>query len=268
LTNKHVVSDTAAEYTVFFNDGSKIAAKVLARDPYQDLAVVKIEKKNLPTLPFADSSDIDIGQGVIAIGNALGEFKNTVSVGIVSGLGRSVSAVGDTGTEDLQGLIQTDASINQGGSGGPLLNLHGEVIGINTAIASDAENIGFAIPVSKAKRDIENVKTHGRIIYPFIGIRYAIVTKAMQEEKKLSVDHGAILVSGDREPAIVAASPAEKAGLKEGDIILMIDGQTVDQDRTIADVVQQRSVGDKITIKILRCKDEMTAEVTLAERKQ
>src|SRR3989338_5943037 len=268
LTNKHVVSDTAAEYTVFLNDGTKVPAKVLARDPFQDLAVVKIEKENLRVLPFADSSAVDIGQGVIAIGNALGEFRNTVSVGIVSGLGRTVAAKGgDIGIENLDELIQTDAAINPGNSGGPLLNLHGEVIGINTAMASDAQNIGFAIPVNKAKRDIENVKTHGRIIYPFIGIRYAIITKAMQDEKKLSVDYGAILVSGDGEAAVVTGSPAEKAGLKEGDIILMIDRQKIDQDHTVGSIVQEHSVGDMVILKILRDKKEMNIDITLAERK-
>ena len=268
LTNKHVVSDTAAEYTVFLNDGTKVPAKVLARDPFQDLAVVKIEKENLRVLPFADSSAVDIGQGVIAIGNALGEFRNTVSVGIVSGLGRTVAAKGgDIGIENLDELIQTDAAINPGNSGGPLLNLHGEVIGINTAMASDAQNIGFAIPVNKAKRDIENVKTHGRIIYPFIGIRYAIITKAIQDEKKLSVDYGAILVSGDGEAAVVTGSPAEKAGLKEGDIILMIDRQKIDQDHTVGSIVQEHSVGDTVILKILRDKKEMNIDITLAERK-
>ena len=190
ITNKHVVTDTEAEYTVLLNDGAKLPAKVLARDPFQDLAILKVvpPPSGLVPLELGDSDGIKIGQTVVAIGNALGEFRNTVSVGIVSGLQRSIVAESQSGVEELQELIQTDAAINPGNSGGPLLNLRGEVIGINTAIARGAENIGFALMINKAKRDIESVKSIGRIAYPFIGVRYVTVNKEIQEKNKLPAD--------------------------------------------------------------------------------
>jgi len=158
VTNKHVVSDQEAQYTVLTNDGNKYSAKVLFRDPAQDVAVLKIDAVDLPTVKLGNSDDLEIGQTVIAIGNALGEFRNTVSAGIVSGLMRSVTAGGGGFSEQLEQLIQTDAAINPGNSGGPLLNLYGQVIGINTAVANNAENIGFTIPINKVKQDIVNVK--------------------------------------------------------------------------------------------------------------
>ncbi|MCX6812941.1 MAG: trypsin-like peptidase domain-containing protein [Candidatus Azambacteria bacterium] len=157
LTNKHVVQDTAAEYTVFTNDGKKYSAKVLARDPNIDIAVIKISASNLPTIKLGDSDSIQVGQTAIAIGNALGEFRNTVNVGVVSGLSRNITASGSGGlTETIHNVIQTDASINPGNSGGPLLNLRGEVMGINTAIAQNAQSIGFAIPINQVKEIISN----------------------------------------------------------------------------------------------------------------
>ena len=167
LTNKHVVLDKEAEYTVLTNDGKKFPAKVIARDPGQDLAIIKIEGNNFPVVKLGNSNDLQIGQTVIAIGNVLGEFRNSVSVGVISGLGRTISASGGGFYETLEDVIQTDAAINPGNSGGPLLDLKGEVIGINTAMALEAENIGFAIPINQAKRDIEQVKTTGKITYPF-----------------------------------------------------------------------------------------------------
>lgn len=157
LTNKHVVVDTAAEYTVFTNDGKKYSAKILARDPNIDIAVIKISASNLPTIKLGDSDSIQVGQTAIAIGNALGEFRNTVNVGVVSGLSRDITASGNGGlTEKIYNVIQTDASINPGNSGGPLLNLRGEVMGINTAIAQNAQSIGFAIPVNQVKKIVND----------------------------------------------------------------------------------------------------------------
>ena len=268
LTNKHVVVDKEAEYTVLMNDGGKIAAKVLARDPLQDLAVLKIEGSNFVALRLGDSSGVKIGQSVIAIGNALGEFRNTVSVGVISGLQRSVVAAGSPeGPEALQELIQTDAAINPGNSGGPLFNLRGEVIGINTAIAQGAENIGFALPINKAKRDLENVKRHGRIIYPFLGIRYTTVTKELVDKLKLGRDYGALLKGGEGEPAIVVGGPADKAGLKEGDIILELGGQRVDQNNAVASVMEKYQVGDEVKLKVFRKDSEFEIAVKLEERK-
>mgnify|MGYP001605692181 CR=1 FL=1 len=271
LTNRHVVADTGAEYTVFLNDGTKLAAKVLARDPVQDLAVMKIDPPGgggLPVLSLGDSAGVEIGQSVIAIGNALGEFRNTVSVGVISGLQRTVVASSPgTGSESLAELMQTDAAINPGNSGGPLLDLRGEVIAINTAIAQGAENIGFAIPINKAKRDIESVKSFGRIVYPFIGIRYHIITKDIQARQNLPVDYGALVAGDANEPAVVPGSPAEKAGLKANDIILEFNGEKIEASNTLAAIVGKYKVGDRVTLKVRRGADTIELSVVLEERK-
>ena len=172
LTNKHVVFDTAAEYTVVTNDGKEYAGHVLARDPISDIAVVKIEAKDLPVIALGDSTKLELGQTVIAIGNALGMFRNSVSKGIISGMARSISAaLGTEGEmEHLRGVLQTDVAINQGNSGGPLINLNGEAIGINTAIIFGAQNIGFAIPINWAKQDLDDITKFGRIVKPFLGL--------------------------------------------------------------------------------------------------
>jgi serine protease Do len=268
ITNKHVVADTVADYTVLLSDGSKKPAKVLARDPMQDLAVLKIEGSGFVYLRLGDSSKVKIGQTVIAIGNALGEFRNTVSVGVVSGLERAILASGAaTGPEMLQELIQTDAAINLGNSGGPLLNLRGEVVGINTAMAQGAENIGFSIPVSKAVRALDSVKKFGKIITPFLGVRYIAITKDLAEAQKVARDYGALLKSVDGESAVTAGSPAETAGLKEGDIVLEFNGTRINQEHSLAPLIQNQSVGDTITLKVFRDGKEIEVKVTLEERK-
>ncbi|MBX4201062.1 trypsin-like peptidase domain-containing protein, partial [Candidatus Parcubacteria bacterium] len=191
LTNKHVVSDKEAEYTVLTSDGTEFSAKVVALDPVQDLAVIKLQSDaTFPAIKIGDSSGIQIGQGAIAIGNALGQFSNTVSVGVVSGLGRTVSASGAQGfSETLEGIIQTDAAINPGNSGGPLVNLRGEVIGINTAMADNAQSIGFAIPINIAKKDIDQIIKTNKIVYPFLGVRYVAVDEQVKEKYNLPVDY-------------------------------------------------------------------------------
>lgn len=268
LTNKHVVADKEAEYTILMNDGRKMPAKVLARDPIQDLAVLKIEGSGFLILKLGDSDSVKIGQTAIAVGNALGEFRNTVSVGVVSGLQRSIVAQGaSSGPEVLQELIQTDAAINPGNSGGPLLNIRGEVIGINTAVASGAENVGFALLINKAKRDIENVQKHGRIIYPFIGVRYAVVTKELAEKLKLGRDYGALLRASEQEPAVILGSPADKAGLKNGDLILEINKERLVPDHTLASIIQKYQVGDELILKVFRDGKEFEVKVNLEERK-
>lgn len=270
ITNRHVVSDTSAEFTALLNDGSKRTAKVLARDPLHDLAIMKIEGKDYPTIPLGNSQEVKIGQGVVAIGNALGEFRNTVSVGVVSGLGRTVVAGGaGIESETLQELIQTDAAINPGNSGGPLINIRGEVIGVNTAVASDAENIGFAIPIEKAKRALASVQKSGKIIYPFLGVRYTAITRERAEAEKLAKDYGALVSKGPGgEAAVVLGSPAEKAGIKEGDIILEIQGERIDQLHTLASILQKYHVGDEVTLKVFRDGKESEFKATLTERKE
>lgn len=268
LTNKHVVEDEKAEYTVLTNDGNKYPAKVLARDPVQDLAVIKIEKTGLTPAALGDSDGIKLGQTAIAIGNALAEFRNTVSVGVISGLARSITAQGFGSSEDLNDLIQTDAAINPGNSGGPLLNLRGEVIGINTAVASGAQSIGFAIPINHAKRDIDSVKKNGKIVAAYIGVRYIAVTPEIAEKQKLEVDYGALVRGSDEGPGVVVGSPADKAGIRAEDIILEINGVKIDKDRSLSSLVQQYSVGDKVSLKIQRGKQKLTVSATLEERPQ
>jgi len=279
LTNKHVVSDDTADYTVFTNDGKSYPANVLARDPVQDLAIIKIDQektinkdgsfsvKSFPAVKLGDSDKLQIGQTVIAIGNALGEFRNTVSVGVVSGLGRTISASGGGISETLEDIIQTDAAINAGNSGGPLLNLAGEVIGIDTAMVEQAQSIGFAIPINKAKRDIEQVKTLKKIVYPFLGVRYVIINDQIQKDNNLDVAYGAWIQKGSQgEAAVSTGSAAEKAGLKEGDIILEFNNEKITADNDLTKILEKYNPGDKITLKVLRDKKEQNIEVVLGER--
>ncbi len=266
LTNKHVVSDEKASYTVFTNDGKKYDATVLARDPVQDLAVIKISATNLPTVELGDSDSIELGQTAIAIGNALGEFRNTVSAGVISGLARNVTASGGGSVETIHGVIQTDAAINPGNSGGPLLNLRGEVIGINTAVVSGAQNIGFAIPINRAKRDIESVKTKGEIQVPFLGVRFVPVTSDLAEKEKLPADYGALLRGNEDGPAVEPNSPAAKAGLRAEDIILELNGRKITRDLLLTDVISEFNVGDAVTLKVSRGGREITLKAALAKR--
>ncbi len=269
LTNAHVVFDKEADYTVLTNDGKKYPAKVLARDTVRDLAIIKIDGHGFPTLKLGNSDDLQIGQTVIAIGNALGEFRNTVSVGVISGLGRRVTAAGGGIIQTLEDVIQTDAAINKGNSGGPLLNLKGEVIGVNFAMAAGAENIGFAIPINQAKRAIEQVKKFGKIVYPFLGIRYIIIDEEIQRQNRLPVNYGAWVQKGEKgEPAIFPGSPAEKVGLKEGDIILEFNGEKITTENPLAKIIMKYTPGEKVILKILRGGKEKTIEVTLAERSE
>jgi serine protease Do len=267
LTNKHVVSDTGADYTVLTNDGKKYDAKILARDPVQDLAVIKIDAADLPVVALGNSDSIKLGQTAIAIGNALGEFRNTVSVGSISGLSRSVTASGGSfGSEVLQNVIQTDAAINPGNSGGPLLNLKGEVIGINTAMASGAQNIGFAIPINQAKRDIQSVKTTGSIKIPYLGVRYIAVTVDIAKSQKLPVDYGALVRGTQDGPAVIKDSPAAKAGLQAEDVILEVNGVRVNEDNSLGSLIQRHNIGDTITLNVRRGDKTLDVSVTLAER--
>lgn len=266
LTNKHVVSDKEAEYVVIMTDNKEYNAKVLARDPVQDLAIMKIEGgNNFKPLKLGSVDDIQIGQTVIAIGNALGRFQNTVSVGVISGLGRTIVATGpDFATERLEDIIQTDTAINRGNSGGPLINLKGEVVGINTAVSTEGENIGFAISIDKAKRSIEQVKTLGRISYPYMGVRYIILNKEISKARDIEVDYGALIV-GDDEPAVVDGSPAQKAGIKEGDIILEINGEKITENNSLAKIISKYNPFESLNLKILRDGQEIYLNIILGE---
>ena len=269
LTNKHVVADKNAEYTVLMNDGKKYPAQVLARDPVHDLAIIKIKANHLRILPLDDSDKLQIGQTVIAIGNALGEFRNTVSVGVISGLRRSITA-GGAGivAEHLNNVIQTDAAINPGNSGGPLLDLNGKVVGINVAVAQGAQNIGFTLPINLAKKDIQQVKKNGQITYPFLGVRYVMINQEIKEKNHLSVDYGALIIRGQSptDLAVVPGGPADKAGLQENDIILKIDGIKIDQRNPLSEVIQKKNVGDWVTLEILHRGKSKTVKVKLGSR--
>ena len=269
LTNRHVIVDPNAEYTVITDDNKKYKAEVLARDPVDDVAIIKIDGGNLPIVTLGDSSKIDLGEPVLAIGNALGLFKNTVSSGIISGLSRSIQAAIDpVHMQELRGLIQTDAAINPGNSGGPLVNLDGEAIGINTAIVFGAQNLGFAIPINFANRDLTDVKKFGRIRRPLIGLRYLTVTEDMKEKMKLPVGYGAlVLTQGHHAPSIVKGGPADKADIKEKDIILECNGEKITPEKTIQDFLEEMEVGDTLNLKILRKDKEINAKVVLTERK-
>ena len=267
LTNKHVAADAKADYTVLTNDGKKYEAKVLARDPAQDLAILKIDTNGLPAAALGDSDEIKLGQSAIAIGNALGEFRNTVSVGVISGLARNITASGQSiGTETIQGVIQTDAAINPGNSGGPLLNLRGEVIGINTAIVSGAQNIGFAIPINQAKRAIKSVKETGSIKVPYLGVRYLMLNEEIAKSQKLPVQNGALVRGTTEGSAVMPDSPAAKAGLQAEDIILEINGEELTQDKTLSFIIQKYNIGDALSLKVRRGEKIVTINVTLAER--
>ena len=257
LTNRHVVEDSEAEYSVVTNDNKKFKAKVVARDTINDMAVLKIDGGEFAFIPLGDSERVSIGQTAIAIGNALGEFQNTVSVGVVSGLRRTITASGPaSGPEELSQVIQTDAAINLGNSGGPLLNLRGEAIGLNAAKAQGAENIGFSIPINQLKRALNDARTKGRIINPYIGVRYVLT------------DKGALVQAGaNGEDAVQLNSPASKAGIKESDIILEFGGVKITRENPLNKLIQQKSVGDKMTLKILRDGKETKIDLVLEERK-
>lgn len=271
LTNKHVITDAQAEYSVITADNKRYEAKVLARDPINDVAILRIDaEEKLPTLPLGDSSKIELGQTVVAIGNALGIFKNTVSSGIISGLSRAIAAQTDPSAppQEMRGLIQTDAAINPGNSGGPLVNIFGEVIGINAAIVFGAQNIGFTIPINAAKRDLADLKKFGHIKRPLLGLRYVTIDENLKEKLKLPVDYGALIMSESHiDSGVVKDSPAAKAGIKERDILLECNGEKINPEKTIQDFLENFKVGDVINLKVLRGQKEKNIKVALAERK-
>ena len=269
FTSNHVVSDTTADYTVILDPKHKYPAKVLSRNPINDTAVLKIEGKKLPYLELADSNKIDLGEEVVAVGNALGEFTDTLSAGIVSGLSRFIMAFGgiDNQMQNLRGLIQTDAAINPGNSGGPLVNMDGQVIGINTAMIMGAQNIGFAIPINYAKKDLEEVKKYGKIIMPFLGVKYVLISKEMAQANKLSVNDGALVVrEALGESPVIKGSAADVAGIKEWDIILECNGQKITMKNPLGNILQKCKIGEQTDFKILRDGKELNLKVKLEEK--
>lgn len=275
ITNKHVVSNTKAEYSVVLNSGETYEAEVLDRDSAQDLAVVKIKVKagetaDFSTLLLGDSDSVKLGETVIAIGNTLGEFRNTVTKGIVSGINRTLTAGGvGVGSELIEGAIQTDAAISSGNSGGPLLNMKGEVVGVNTAVSQEGENIGFALPVDQVRLIVESVQKYGKIVRPFLGVRYLILNEEIAKKNDMDISEGALIIRGDGrdELAVVPGSPADKAGLRENDIILSIDGRPIKEGQSLQALISRYQPGDVVTLEIYRAGNRMDVQVTLEDRK-
>lgn len=268
LTNKHVVSEKDASYSVILSDGTRHNAQILSVDPVNDLALVKIEKpENFTVEPvkFGDSDDLQVGQTVLAVGNSLAEYQNSVTKGVVSGIGREIIAGDVDSQETLNDVIQTDAAINPGNSGGPLVNLAGQVVGINTAIDSQGSSIGFAIPINQAKVAIESFQKFGKIVRPMLGIRYQMLDQELAKSKNISAQEGALIADDGKSTAVVSGSPADTAGLQAGDVILSIDGAAVTQQHTLAAAVQSYQVGDEITVRFLRGTEEKIVKIVLAE---
>jgi serine protease Do len=274
VTNRHVVPSGTTNVSVTLSDGTKFAnVEVLGRTSSRDsldIAFLKIKDtngKSLTPAEIGDSSKVKVGDAVVAIGNALGQFQNTVTSGIISGYGRSVQASSGTGSqsENLEDLFQTDAAINEGNSGGPLVNIDGQIIGINTAIAGDAQNIGFSIPINDVKGLIDSVKETGKMERPYLGVVYVSLTDDIAEQYKLGAKRGAYIPSqtvlGD--DPIVNGSPAEKAGLKEGDIIVKIDSVAIDANTSLTSVLGRYKVGSKVNLDVVRDGKHQTISVTL-----
>jgi len=261
-TNKHVVRGFET-FTVTAASGETYQGKVMATDPSNDIAFIKIEARGLPVADLGDSDRVQVGQWVTAVGNALGELQNTVTVGVISAKERSATPEGEG---ELYGLIQTDAAINPGNSGGPLVNLSGQVIGMNTAIAGNAQNIGFAIAVNDLKKDLELFSKHGKIIQAYMGVRYQTITKAIAQSLSLPVEQGALLVTlGNAQPAVIPGSPAEQASLKEADIIVKVNDDRVSETTPLVRLIRRYSPEDQITLTILRGGSEMTVNLTLGQ---
>ncbi len=269
FTSNHVVADVTADYTVIIDPANKYPAKVLSRNPINDVALLKITGKKFPYVPMADSDYIELGEEVVAIGNPLGEFSDTVSRGIVSGLSRYISAFGgiDHQMQNLRGLIQTDAAINPGNSGGPLVNMEGKVVGINTAMIMGAQNIGFAIPINYAKKDLHEVKKFGKLMVPFLGVKYVVLSKEMAKANKLPVNDGVLVVrEALGEPPVIKGSAADMAGMKEFDIILECNGEKINKENPLASLLQKCKIGAETNFKILRDGQEVMLSAVLHEK--
>lgn len=285
LTNRHVVDVAGIDYTVVLKDGTEFKAEVVSQDPFYDIAVMRMlvdqdespeikEKKEamlgtLPVVRFGDSDVLQVGQKVFAVGNALAQYDNTVTSGIISAKGRNVIAGGaSSGPEALTGLIQTDAAINPGNSGGPLINLDGEVIGVNVAIDEVAQSVGFAIPINDIKPILTSIQKYGKIVRPVLGVRYLSLNTEIAKELNLAVGHGALLV-GNQDAGVFAVAPggpAAAVGLQRGDVILEIDGIKLDRDYSLQNGIQFKQPGELIKIKYWRAGETFDVELTLGQQ--
>ncbi len=270
LTNKHVVAD-GGNFNVITSDGKEYKnAKLLATDPTNDIAFLKIDASALQPATLGDSSKVEVGSFVVAIGNALGQFQNTVTTGVISGKARPVTAGdGQGASERLTNLFQTDAAINPGNSGGPLVNIDGQVIGMNTAVAGQgSQGIGFAIPVNDIKADITSLQQKGKLVRAYLGVRYIPITASFAKENGLGVTYGAYIYGSGSNLAVIGGSPAAKAGLKEGDIILKLNDIKIDENSSLSSAVNQFKVGDTVTLTIFRDGKEQQVKVQLVENPQ
>ncbi|OGH35107.1 MAG: hypothetical protein A2958_02435 [Candidatus Levybacteria bacterium RIFCSPLOWO2_01_FULL_38_13] len=258
VTNKHVVSDKEATYQIVTSDDKKYSVQRIFRDPLNDIAILKVNFSDNPgtrlkSVELGDSSKLEVGQFVIAIGTALGKFRNTVTTGVVSGLGRGITAGSEFEgfVERLDNVIQISAAVNPGNSGGPLVNSAGQVIGVNTAIARGGQNIGFALPINTVKEAVSNFNEHGEIVRPYLGVVYRIVTRdvALLNE----VPQGALVQE------VIEGSGADKVGVRQGDIITTVEGKKIEEINDLADTIKDKKVGDRLTLVIWR--DGKTQEV-------
>lgn len=273
VTNRHVVDSASTSVSVTLSDGTTLDdVEVVGRtadNDTLDIAFLKIKDtkgKQLTAAKLGNSSDVQVGDKVVAIGNALGQFQNTVTAGIISGYGRSVQAGSSDGSESesLQNLFQTDASINEGNSGGPLVNINGEVIGINTAVAGGgAENVGFAIPINDVQGLIKSVLKSGKLERPYLGVRYITLNDQYAKELNLDVTRGAYISPSEVGPSVLPDSPAEKAGLKEKDVITKVDGDSIDERNSLVSLVSRKAVGEQVELTVLRDGKEQKITVTL-----
>lgn len=257
VTNKHVVSDSNATYQILTSDDKKYNVEKIYRDPLNDVAILKVNTTDLKPVELGDSSNLKVGQFVIAIGSALGEFRNSVTTGVISGLGRGITAGGayQGFAEKLDNVIQTDAAINPGNSGGPLLNSSSQVIGVNTAVSSQGQNIGFALPVNVIKESIKTFNEGGQFDRAYLGVSYRMLNPEIASLNEVAA--GAYIDS------VVPSSPADEAGLKSGDIIIAVDGKKLVQGEfELSQAISQNKVGDKITLKVWN--NGKTRDVTVA----
>lgn len=271
LTNKHVVSG-GSNFSVIVTDSSGKNTEykngqVVATDPTNDIAFLRIKASGLKAATLGDSATVKVGQRVIAIGNALGQYQNSVTTGIISGIQRPVTASSSEGgaSESLQNLFQTDAAINPGNSGGPLVNIDGQVIGINTAVAGDAQNIGFAIPINEARNDISSVISSGKIVRAYLGVRYVPITPQLVAQQNLPVSDGALIMAGSDSEAVVSGSPADQAGLQAGDIITKINDTAINKNNSLATILSSFKPGDTVTISYYRDGKIQTTKAKLGQ---
>jgi len=263
ITNKHVVADTGAKYKVIIGKDEVVEVVNIYRDPITDLAIVKVNKTGLKPVILGDSDKIKVGQTVIAIGTALGEFRSTVTRGVISGLGRGITASGQfEGSEKLDNVIQTDAAINPGNSGGPLFNSNGEVIGVNVAVSQSGQSIGFALPINIVKESIDNFKSTGQFDRPYLGVGYKLIAKQTAILNNVP--------AGDYIQSVNAGSPAQKAGLMVGDIVIEVDNLKLENEKNtvLSTYINRKKIGETVNLKVWRDKKEMTFTILLEKKEQ